>query len=194
MDRIDLFRVLARVVDLVEESVDCVVRVGVLSDATLVARPIAKLPLLNLASPTHLARYGTPLAPADLERHLAVDYASPSSGRLEEWEWAEGAELRTLRMRSRVAVNNAEAYIACYLASLWADPGPGLRRGTLSGDRRAGVRDAGPPRATDADDPALSAPPVSVAPAPCVHRVAGRRAEAGGAIRRGTLHHEPIGR
>lgn len=107
-----------RAVDLVEESVDCVVRVGVLGDSTLVARLIGVLTLLNLASPGYLARHGTPQEPPDLKHHLAVGYASPSTGRIEEWEWVEGGETRTLRMRNRVVVNNAEAYIACCLAGL----------------------------------------------------------------------------
>ncbi len=127
-----------RAVDLVEESVDCVVRVGVLGDSSLVARPIGELSLLNLASPAYLARHGTPQTPADLERHLAVGYASPSTGRIEEWEWVEGAETRTLRLRSRVVVNNAEAYIACCLAGLGLiqlpayDAAPYLASGALA--------------------------------------------------------------
>jgi DNA-binding transcriptional LysR family regulator len=59
-----------------------------------------------------------PRHPGDLDGHLAVNYASPSSGRVEEWEWVEDGEPRTRRMRSRVTVNNAEAYIACCLAGL----------------------------------------------------------------------------
>ena len=107
-----------RAVDLIEESVDCVVRVGALSDSTLVARPIGELALVNLASPAYLARHGTPRTPADLQHHLAVGYASPSTGRREDWEWLEGGELRQLSLRSRVTVNGAEAYIASCLAGL----------------------------------------------------------------------------
>jgi LysR family transcriptional regulator, regulator for bpeEF and oprC len=49
--------------------------------------------------------------------HFVV-YASPSTERVEEWEWIEDDEMRTLPMRSRVTVKSAEAYIACCLASL----------------------------------------------------------------------------
>lgn len=107
-----------RAVDLVEDSVDCVLRVGALSDSGLVARPIGKLPLVNVASPVYLARYGTPRVPDDLGSHWAVNYASPSSGRVEEWEWVENGVLRTAPLRGRVCVNSAEAYIACCLAGL----------------------------------------------------------------------------
>ena len=107
-----------RAVDLVEDGVDCVLRVGPLTDSGLIARPIGKLPLINVASPAYLARHGTPQTPNDLGSHRAVNYASPSSGRVEDWEWVEDGTLRTAPVRGRVTVNSAEAYIACCLAGL----------------------------------------------------------------------------
>jgi len=107
-----------RAVNLVEDGVDCVLRVGPLSDSGLIARPVGLLPLINVASPAYLARQGTPETPDDLSAHRAVNYASPSSGRVEAWEWLDGGALRTLPMQGRVTVNSAEAYIACCLAGL----------------------------------------------------------------------------
>lgn len=107
-----------RAVDLVEDGVDCVLRVGPLSDSGLIARPIGKLSLINVASPAYLARHGTPQTPDDLGGHRAVNYASPSSGRIEDWEWVEDGVLRSVPVRGRVTVNSAEAYIACCLAGL----------------------------------------------------------------------------
>lgn len=107
-----------RAVDLVEDSVDCVLRVGPLSDSGLISRLIGRLPLINVASPTYLKLHGTPRTPDDLREHWAVNYASPSSGRVESWEWIEDDTPRTMQMRGRVSVNNAEAYIACCLAGL----------------------------------------------------------------------------
>lgn len=107
-----------RAVDLVQEGVDCALRVGALSDSTLIARKVADLTLVNCASPDYLAAHGTPRRIADLDRHTAVAYASPSSGRIEDWEWVEGSAVRTYPMRAKVIVNNAEAYIACCLAGL----------------------------------------------------------------------------
>lgn len=111
-------RVTDRAINLVEESVDCVLRVGPLGDSGLIARKIGDLPLINVASPGYLADYGTPGAPDDLDAHLAVNYASPSTGRVEDWEWIEDGEMRARPMRGRVTVNSAEAYIACCLAGL----------------------------------------------------------------------------
>ncbi len=59
-----------------------------------------------------------PERPTDLGAHLAVNYASPSTGRVEDWEWIEDGEVRTMPVGGRVTVNSAEAYIACCLAGL----------------------------------------------------------------------------
>lgn len=117
--RIDIdLGVTDRAVDLVEDRVDCVLRVGPLADSGLIARPVGMLRLINVASPAYLRRHGTPLIPQDLERHLAVNYASPSSRRVEEWEWIENDVRHAIRLTGRVTVDNAEAYIACCLSGL----------------------------------------------------------------------------
>ncbi|EJN06506.1 LysR family transcriptional regulator [Phyllobacterium sp. YR531] len=107
-----------RAVNLVEDNIDCVLRVGPLSDSSLIGRTIGALPLINVATPDYLKRFGVPYSPADLNSHYAVNYASPSSGRSMEWEWTENGEEFTLHVPSRVTVNSAEAYIACCLAGL----------------------------------------------------------------------------
>jgi LysR family transcriptional regulator, regulator for bpeEF and oprC len=107
-----------RAVDLVQEGVDCALRVGALADSSLVSRRLGELTLCNCASPAYLAAHGMPRGVADLASHFAVNYASPASGRIEEWEYVEDSEIRKIMLRSRVTVNNAEAYIACCLAGL----------------------------------------------------------------------------
>lgn len=107
-----------RAVNLIEENVDCALRVGPLADSTLIARRIGELPLINCAGPGYLAEYGVPETIADLDRHRAVLYASPTTGRVEDWEWAENGVARTRSLGGSVTVNGAEAYIACALAGL----------------------------------------------------------------------------
>nr|WP_025825158.1 LysR family transcriptional regulator [Acetobacter persici] len=107
-----------RPVNLVEDGIDCVLRIGPLQDSGLIGRKVGELTLMNVASPSYLARYGVPATPHDLSQHLAVGYASAFSGRVEEWEWMENGRLCTQAMASRVTVNSAEALIACCLAGL----------------------------------------------------------------------------
>jgi LysR family transcriptional regulator for bpeEF and oprC len=107
-----------RTVNLVEENVDCVLRVGTLHDSGLIARTIGNLPLINVASPAYLSLHGRPHTPADLKHHQSINYASPSNGRIAPWEWVEDETIKTLTMHGRVTVNSAEAYIACCIAGL----------------------------------------------------------------------------
>lgn len=107
-----------RTVNLVEERTDCVLRVGPVTESSLIAKYLGKLDLINVASPAYLERHGTPQTPDDLTHHFAINYASPSSGRIEDWEWVAEGQTLTRHLPSRVTVNNAETYIACCLAGL----------------------------------------------------------------------------
>ena len=110
-----------RTVDLVQEGVDCVVRIGALQDSSLVVRPLGRIALINCASPAYLREHGHPEQPADLAQgHWAVGYASPHTGRELPWSYVEGGgeEEQALALPSRVVVNNAESYIACCEAGL----------------------------------------------------------------------------
>lgn len=107
-----------RAANLIEDGIDCVLRVGPLSDSGLIARSVGELPLINVASPGYLATHGTPGHPGELDGQKAVNYASPSTGRIEPWEWLEDGALHTRALPGRVTVNSAEAYIACCLAGL----------------------------------------------------------------------------
>ncbi len=107
-----------RPVDLIHEGIDCAIRVGDMHDDTLIARPLGALVQGSYASPAYLAQYGTPETIADLEQHLAVNYLSPVSGRLLALEFQHDGRCQSARLRSRVAVNCVESYIACCCAGL----------------------------------------------------------------------------
>lgn len=111
-----------RIVDLVEEGLDCAIRVGPLASNSLVARPLGAFPLVNCASPGYLAAHGTPMRLADLQEHWAIGYrARPRAAAAlsSDWDYVdEHGRPQTLRLRSRVAVNNVETYIACAAAGL----------------------------------------------------------------------------
>ncbi|MCD4501347.1 LysR family transcriptional regulator [Chromobacterium vaccinii] len=107
-----------RPVDLIQEGVDCVIRVGALAESRLVARRIGMLPQGNYASPDYLAAFGAPASPDELAGHRAVNYASPSTGKVFAWEYLQDGERRELALKSQVSVNQVESYIACALAGL----------------------------------------------------------------------------
>ncbi|MBN3816660.1 LysR family transcriptional regulator [Paraburkholderia sp. Se-20369] len=107
-------------VDLVADGIDCAVRVGALSDTSLVARRIGELAQVNCASPGYLAHHGTPRSPDDLPEHVAVGYFSNRTGREFDWEYADmdTGEMHAVKMRSIVSVNSSQAYLACCFAGL----------------------------------------------------------------------------
>ncbi|MGF6094786.1 LysR family transcriptional regulator [Pseudomonas sp. 18175] len=103
-------------VDLIREGVDCVLRGGLALDESLVARPLAQMDQVTLASPAYLECMGTPACIDDLARHQMVEYVSSTSGKRFGLEFQAGAQLRQLNLPKRVAVNSADGYFAACLA------------------------------------------------------------------------------
>ncbi|MGV7206545.1 LysR family transcriptional regulator [Oxalobacteraceae bacterium A2-2] len=108
-----------RLVDLTQEGMDCVLRVGQLQDSSMVGRQLGTMRFVTCAAPSYLERHGTPLAVEELERHQCVVHFSGRTGRPFEWEWMgpDGA-VRSSAISGPVAVNDADAYISCALQGL----------------------------------------------------------------------------
>jgi len=106
-------------VDLVREGVDCVLRAGELADSSMIARRVALLEQVTVASPAYLERHGDPASiDALASGHCAVNYLSPVTGRAHPLEFATPAGARTLTLPGPVAVNGAELYTAGAVAGL----------------------------------------------------------------------------
>ncbi|MCF5693388.1 LysR family transcriptional regulator [Pseudomonas sp. PA-1-2A] len=101
-----------RPVDLIREGVDCVLRGGPALDESLVARPLAMMEQLTLASPAYLERMGTPTCLEQLAGHQMVEYVSSASGKRFGLEFLLGSELRTINLPKVVAVNSSAGYFA----------------------------------------------------------------------------------
>ncbi|MDX3988620.1 LysR family transcriptional regulator [Achromobacter spanius] len=107
-----------RLVDLVREGVDCVLRAGALQDSSLAGRQIALMPQVTVASPAYVARFGTPAGLDDLAHHRAVDYVSSASGRAIALDFMVDGRRVTARPASVVSVTGAELYTSAALAGL----------------------------------------------------------------------------
>jgi DNA-binding transcriptional LysR family regulator len=107
-----------RLVDLVREGVDCVLRTGSLQDSSLAGRQIALMPQVTVASPAYLARYGEPTRLEDLEGHRAVDYLSSATGRSLPLDFTVDGRNVQVRPRAVVSVTGAELYTGAALAGL----------------------------------------------------------------------------
>jgi DNA-binding transcriptional LysR family regulator len=109
-----------RLVDVVREGFDLVLRAGPLTDSSLVARPLGEMRMLSCASPTYLAATDLPRSLADLAQHRLVHYVSVLGSKSAGFEYLEreGGEIRYLSMTGALTVNNSDAYIAACLAGL----------------------------------------------------------------------------
>lgn len=109
-----------RRVDLLQEGIDCVLRVGAIVDETLVARRFGNLPMVNAASPAYLARRGIPHTLHDLltQGHRMVHYTPTLGTRPFGWEYPDGDDFATLALPGAVSVNNVQAYHGAGLAGL----------------------------------------------------------------------------
>jgi DNA-binding transcriptional LysR family regulator len=106
-----------RKVDLIGDSVDCVVRGGEITDGSLVARRICDLHLGVYAAPAYLAQAGTPAHPEELHdaRHRIVRYgwSSPLP-----YVLSKGAERITIEGRHALATDDGNTYLTAGLAGL----------------------------------------------------------------------------
>lgn len=104
-----------RPVDLVRESVDCVIRIGELQDSTLVARRIGTMETVTCAAPDYIERHGEPLSLEDLQQHRAVHYFSSRTGRIYDLDFVVDGRVTEVKVPGKVSVNDGDAYVACGL-------------------------------------------------------------------------------
>ncbi|MFP2923836.1 LysR family transcriptional regulator [Pyxidicoccus sp. 3LG] len=101
-----------RLVDLVREGIDCVLRVGDLQDSSMVGRRVALLPEVTCASPAYLARHGTPGRFNALAGHVAVGFVSSATGTTLPLEFMLDGAPRNVTLPATVTVAGAETYVA----------------------------------------------------------------------------------
>lgn len=107
-----------RPVDLIEEGVDCAIRVGALPDSGLIARRVGVLNFVTVAAPSYLARHGRPTHPDDLQRHRCVNYFSSKTGKILQWDFTRGDERIQVPMPGAIALNDSNAYVSAGVAGL----------------------------------------------------------------------------
>lgn len=107
-----------RLVDVIREGFDCVVRVGTLKDSGLIARTLGKLSMINCASPDYLARFGYPDNLEDLASHAVIHYAVNLGTRPQGFEFFNGDATVWVKTGGILTVNSTETYHAACLAGL----------------------------------------------------------------------------
>ena len=107
-----------RLVDMVREGVDCVLRSGALHDSSMVARRVASLQQVTCASREYLQRHGTPDTIDALRSHRAVNFLSQRTGKPMPFDFIVDGVAKSVSLKGVVAVGDADAYHACCAAHL----------------------------------------------------------------------------
>jgi len=105
-----------RLVDVIEEGFDAVVRAGEVGDSRLMSRFLGVFRLQLVASPAYLARRGVPLEPEDLARHACLRHRFATSGKFEPWPLRRGG--KEVALPSTAVANTIEPLIAMAEAGL----------------------------------------------------------------------------
>jgi len=79
-----------RLVHVIDEGFDAVIRIGEVEDSRLSMRRLGRYRHHLAASPDYLARHGTPATPADMSGHACLRYRYPTSGKVAPWPLGQG--------------------------------------------------------------------------------------------------------
>lgn len=100
-----------RLVDIVAEGFDVVIRTGPLQDSRLTMRSLASFRAAIVGSPAYFARHGVPISPSDLQHHKCLHYRFPHSGKIENWRFISAVESNGLHLPEVMTCNSLEARI-----------------------------------------------------------------------------------
>jgi len=105
-----------RVVHLLEEHIDIALRIGELPDSSFIAARIGSVRQVACASPAYLAQHGTPASPLELVSHACITFEQMASRQI--WRFMPGKNEIAVPVRSRLAVNTAEAAVDAAVAGV----------------------------------------------------------------------------
>jgi LysR family transcriptional regulator for bpeEF and oprC len=111
------FNMSDRVARLADERFDVAVRLGELEDSSLIARHLRKTRWATVASPSYLARHGSPRSPADLATHNCLRFVAPS-GRAPDWVFREDSHVTSTPATGTLLVDHGGSLLSAAEAGL----------------------------------------------------------------------------
>jgi len=106
-----------RLVDVITEGFDAVIRSGSLKDSGLSARCLGSYRMIAVGSPAYFERYGIPARPRDLQGHRCIHFRFPQTGKLQNWTIREGDEPE-LELPRTIICNSVEGRVCFALKGL----------------------------------------------------------------------------
>ncbi|MCC7635114.1 LysR family transcriptional regulator [Stenotrophomonas rhizophila] len=107
-----------RLVDVVSEGLDVVIRSGELADSSLMARRLGPFHFLLCAAPAHLRTHAPPATLAQLGAHPAVRFRFPTTGKLQPWTLPGHAGDAGAPLTTVMTCNNMEALLAAAIGGM----------------------------------------------------------------------------
>lgn len=107
-----------RIVDVIEEGLDAVIRSGELTDSSLMSRRIGPFRFMLCAAPAYLERRSVPQVPKDLEKHDCLRFRFPTTAELQDWSLTDAGTANPFRLPAALTCNNMEALRAAAISGL----------------------------------------------------------------------------
>jgi len=109
--------------NLVEDGIDVAIRIGTLSDSSLIARRIGGVRYVTVGTPAYFARHGVPQHPQDVETMPCVVFMFQGASR--SWRFYENDAPLVVDAKAVVRTNDAEHIRGSVLASIGMGHSPG---------------------------------------------------------------------
>jgi DNA-binding transcriptional LysR family regulator len=100
-----------RLVDVIDEGLDVVIRAGDISDSRLMTRALGAFRLMLVGSPEYFALKGIPQEPNDLRSHSCLHHRYATSGKLERWPLRRGRKDIQIDLPTTAVANTIEPLI-----------------------------------------------------------------------------------
>lgn len=104
------------VVDLLAERIDLAVRLGLLTDSTLISQQLMRTHYAVCASPEYLKRSGQLEKPIDVEHHNCLLF--PLAGFRSRWIFRDGREISEISVHGQTLISSAIALQQCAIAGM----------------------------------------------------------------------------
>ncbi|PQQ26711.1 LysR family transcriptional regulator [Photorhabdus luminescens] len=100
-----------RLVDVIDEGFDAVVRTGELNDSRLMNKRIGSSRLVYVGAPGYFAQHGKPSHPGELLRHACLMHRFPTTGLLEKWPLRSGTSEVDIHLQAKITSNHVETLL-----------------------------------------------------------------------------------
>jgi DNA-binding transcriptional LysR family regulator len=107
-----------RLVDVISEGFDAVIRSGAPKDSSLSSRCLGRYRMVAVGAPGYFAKHGKPVTPRDLLGHSCIHFRFPQTGKLQSWSIGNGMDEQGLDLPRSIICNSVEGRVCFALKGL----------------------------------------------------------------------------